>query len=1200
MICRVENTTNSKLKDYISEFGQQRGLLKFIREESGTTSTEEDFATGIPESKQEETGMSKVAQHLNRVLRSRQNRLNNINADFIPLNIKRKRKSLSQEERTEYNKLKQNRDSLLESIKELKGEIEKIEGDSNLQNMQQIAHQQLGWVNSTLEKNEIHPSEYQEMSNILDLWSGIKDVMYARDEELTVGAEKILTDIQNKVNGDGLTRKWLNSIGEYLATVSGYKDSKSLLEEFYKLKDIAFWRGNVMSTADTGVRLISETDKIIRNSLNKADLERLHWRDRLKGVFDKLKEAGLDGEFTHLTWQVNSEGNPTGDMVGEYAQLYWDNIAKVSKGVRNAFSELNKNPDSSSAKKKVKAAVKRKHKWLNENTIQVDVRYFDNPNIEPDGKSFNTHKQDLERILGKEKAQEVIEAAKERYEEFKDTRDNIELGYSDEIDTGIITLPEGKNKEEHLSDLMLEWDLKNSPEVWFNQGDKTYTGEYTQHYNKWSYLIPRKYKNTGEETGYYDKNYQKIMSSPEMRNAFEQVKEFMDNMMAYVPAHLKQDVQSNFLPKFKKSLIKDFTLNDSLGAVTTLFSDWKDSLTSKQGMHHNEIDPTTGKPYKNIPLQGLSSIEAGERSLDLERVLMLFGDSALLYKHRAQTLDTVNLVNHFLDTMSKDSKRKEFTGDELNNLRNLMDYTVEALFYENAKKEEGVWKNVRVYKGKVLVVKDPTIEKEVNKKYKAYRDSIGEKEAFKRLQEEYGSKIELVSQRKKWKTIQDQMADLQEKLFEEKITEEQYKEEIKPLEEEANTIGKSVTASRIADAGMKLIQAQAFWFNPFSAFNNYMFGITSLAMWGHGGRDFSTRDFRKSFGLIGKSMFSLKDKRMDKVANLITRFNALSTSRDFKTEGVNESLNKIKNFPYVLLTKGDYFIKGQTLIALMLGEKITTKTNNTISLYEAFDDNGKWRRELFDEEVNNKWDGEALEKKSLEEHLRFKNKADTVIRKLHGNFDKLAPARYKNFMFGRMLGQFRFSWLSVGVEQRFGKRQFDSYLNREVEGRYMTAANLGVMKSLSVLSKLAVGSKRAFEGIRAQDREIVAENMRKNLMEIYIYSLLFGVMVTMKHMSKGGDEDDYKYRLVYNMLWRVMGETTFYLSPKTFIEIVRDPLPILQLAKRANGVYTGAMDLLFEPDMSDSERKRSIAKLTNTFPALNNLNKFTYATQKLR
>ena len=124
--------------------------------------------------------------------------------------------------------------------------------------------------------------------------------------------------------------------------------------------------------------------------------------------------------------------------------------------------------------------------------------------------------------------------------------------------------------------------------------------------------------------------------------------------------------------------------------------------------------------------------------------------------------------------------------------------------------------------------------------------------------------------------------------------------------------------------------------------------------------------------------------------------------------------------------------------------------------------------------------------------------------------------------------------------------------------------------------------------------------MKKNLMEVYLYSVLLGIMLTLKAMSKGGAEDDYKYRVAYNMLWRVMSETTFYLSPKTFMEITKDPLPVMSFVKNTTRAYNGAIDLLLDDDLTDSERERSLMHVTGTVPILSNIKKFHYASQNLR
>ena len=93
---------------------------------------------------------------------------------------------------------------------------------------------------------------------------------------------------------------------------------------------------------------------------------------------------------------------------------------------------------------------------------------------------------------------------------------------------------------------------------------------------------------------------------------------------------------------------------------------------------------------------------------------MVFGETALNYKYKADVLDKVMVVNKFLEMISKDKNRKEFTNDELPLLRNMLDYTVDALIFENSKKEEGVIKKWRFFKGNAVLVKDKALELEID------------------------------------------------------------------------------------------------------------------------------------------------------------------------------------------------------------------------------------------------------------------------------------------------------------------------------------------------------------------------------------------------------------------------------------------------------------------------------------------------------
>ena len=207
---------------------------------------------------------------------------------------------------------------------------------------------------------------------------------------------------------------------------------------------------------------------------------------------------------------------------------------------------------------------------------------------------------------------------------------------------------------------------------------------------------------------------------------------------------------------------------------------------------------------------------------------------------------------------------------------------------------------------------------------------------------------------------------------------------------------------------------------------------------------------------------------------------------------------------------------------------------------------------------------------------------------------------YKKFILGRMLGQFRFSLMAEGVEQRFGKRRFDELLGREVEGRWRTYYNMGFTSSLKTLGKLMLRQSSAFKGVRAQDRAITEENMRRNLMEIYLYAALFSIYFMLKNGMGDDDDDDKTKYLVMNMLQRVMADTTFYITPSTFTSIIQDPIPLIKVYDRSSKALNSAAQLIIDDDLTEAETEQKWLNITNAFPYINQYNRFNYMSEKVR
>ena len=129
----------------------------------------------------------------------------------------------------------------------------------------------------------------------------------------------------------------------------------------------------------------------------------------------------------------------------------------------------------------------------------------------------------------------------------------------------------------------------------------------------------------------------------------------------------------------------------------------------------------------------------------------------------------------------------------------------------------------------------------------------------------------------------------------------------------------------------------------------------SNLVWSASKVDFTPAQTMKAFGLMWKSALNLKDGRLDKATNLIAKYNLLYENLEFgSSDTENQTLKKLKAMPYVLLRKGDLFIKGQTLISLMLNKQVEVTENGvkkTIPLWEAYDNQGNWNTAKYGENI---------------------------------------------------------------------------------------------------------------------------------------------------------------------------------------------------------------------------------------------------------
>lgn len=1067
--------------------------------------------------------------------------------------------------------------SLTEDIEQFTDFIKSYEDNKIIESIKTISDLQLNWVNFTLSKNDISIAEINEINNIVSLWKDIDEILYLQDEPIPSEIAETFNYIKSKITENNFVSRVHTISSQLLADQAGYKSSKDLITSLMETKDISFGRGWTLDLSHTGVKLLNDLDKSMRDAFIRAELEFNNFIETYEALYDKIKNKNLN-----VLYQKDSKGEWTGNLTNTYTQEWYDRrreLYTLYKTVREADSKT----------QRIKA--KRKlDKWLDNNMIEIDTRYFIQENEL--SKYKETYIKSIYDQYGKERGDELIDRALSEYDRYLQALEDFIFSNNSAVESGDIT-------EEDAKVNVKNWKLRNNPEIYFKQKDYKDSDLLKGFIQPKNYFIvqePKKFNKNGNKTNWFDSNFESIEKDVDMLNFYNFIKDSMDSFLSYIPSYLKKDNQINagFLPRIKKELLANLLKSDLRGAASIFKEDWLNSLTSSNNIQEEEfIDPNTKKPYRTIPIAYISNIPVEERSNDLGEIVSAFAKMAITYKWKSKIEEKALLVNRFVDDIATGEGRKQYKSDQLTQLRDLMDYSLDARIYGKTKKEEGV-SNIKLSVEKSYIPTKDEYKSDLDIAYNSYRsEGLSNEEALNKLEEEFTGKVEISSGRRKLEYLKKKRDEIEDKLYNDEITQEEYSELIKPLEEEANSMGKNLVWSKLGDKVLRYNQALALGFNPFSAINNYMFGFTSNIVWSAGNTDFKPKHMIQALGITWKSALNLNKAKRDKVANLMIKFNVLTESVEMKSDTINETLNKIKNAPYILLKGGDYMIKGQTFIAMMLHKKIKDINGIERSLFDAFDENGIWKSDEFGESPE--WNGDASNPDELKEYIAFRNKVVQLNKKLHGNFDPNSPIRYKKYILGRMLAQFRLSWMAEGFDQRFGMRRTDGLLDRDVEGRYRTYYNLGFIKSLKVLGNLAINNTDILKTLSSKDRSIVEENMRRNLMEIYMYAIMMAFYAILKYSN---DDDEEENWTVLNMLGRVMGDTTFYFSPNTFVSIIKDPLPVFRVYQNSQKGFSSAIDLMFKDDLTERQIERSWLNISNMWPYLNLYNKSKYMAER--
>lgn len=348
---------------------------------------------------------------------------------------------------------------------------------------------------------------------------------------------------------------------------------------------------------------------------------------------------------------------------------------------------------------------------------------------------------------------------------------------------------------------------------------------------------------------------------------------------------------------------------------------------------------------------------------------------------------------------------------------------------------------------------------------------------------------------------------------------------------------------KYVDMGSHYLRVKGMGWNPFSAIGNLLQSITSNLGLAAAKQYFNGEDY--NFGLT-KALSTFTNnkeaKKIEKLFNLLDLQPIVNEVMFDKSRILSAShpdkLNSLD--PMFLTQRVEMFNQSHTMISVLHNMKVQDSEGNTVSVYEAFDDNGNWNPKYGENPLS---DRDTL--------FKARMKMRKIIIDVHGNY--VRPIKAKTNFIKRAALVFR-TWLPQAINSRFGSYNKDEFLDMETEGRYRTVFNMARS------GKLKSGIM-ALWGKESSDLSLMEmANLRRTLAEMAMISALWAIGLMLKHLVDWDDMDDEaKMALTYqiNMLGRAQNDLLLLVNPATFKEMTKDPIPMLSIVNDVYGVFNG-------------------------------------------
>jgi hypothetical protein len=1031
-------------------------------------------------------------------------------------------------------------------ISTIESQIEKLEDEITVENIKETFDYQYSWMNRMLANTSISQDEIDTVNKMLAIWKDIKIYFVSLNDlnNQDLDLVPLLDSIETKAKD--LDYKYENILkqsvkNEYKKYSNNpNKDNQDVLLALTTIiPDINTIEANAYDAASVNNSLANFVSKTIQTAYRRTKEDYNNYLTELNDLYNNLSDSDKkDNSWMFVDYKTKT-GQEERDFVSTISENYYTERRKIFDKLNEVSNKIkiSSNSDKIKEYKKLRNEIQKElNNWRKENEIIIDFRSLDN----------KEYIDSLTNQLGTDAVNDLINKAKLKYEEYLTDKEAYEIDQENLYDENISEIGITEEKKEFFlkqkEENIKTWDLEHNPVIRLQhlEGIKTEADVEGVSNKGYTYLI------TAPTAKNVSERYKAIQSNPARKAYFDYVKNLTKEMSDNIPEYYKKDfISENFVPVVRKSTLERFSKFSFSGFFTKEYEDFIADITTNQRDSSYVVRDADGVPIKQIPINYLNNnLALEDRSTDINQIVQLFTLMSLNYKTAS---DLEGFVNNSIE-IAKRAKVSPEVSKAPENIVNLLQYTRDSVLYNKKQNDEVLDFRSQEKKNKA---------KEVEKQIEQLNENIIKEKNPKVLKE-------LVKQRR----------DLTNELN--------------------NLHSGKLLANKVIDKAIDIQSKKAFVLNPFSPAANIFFGLISNSVLASGNKYLTDKHMAKAFRIMLNStqkFFSFNKSNNNTASKILGMMDYFQIeTRTQELYGVDNG--PTKGFWSRMLDKGffmmrgtDYFMRGQLMVAYTLNNSVTIN-DTKIPLWEIFDNQGN---------INSQYQ-ELYKTEEFRSQLdNHRNTLLALQKETHGNFDPMSTPMIKKHSIGRLLAQFRLSWVSTGWQSRFQEERFDENLG-ETKGRYRSiGAKGGVLngfiRTIAVDQFKYLFNKQIFNDLN----EIDKLNMQRNMRELYILEILWMVGLALKHGLDDEDKKNSSYRVAMNLLNRSQDDIKFYLSPDAFNSIVKNPFPAFSVVTDATKAFDSSFKYLTDEDYTT---KNFVLSLSRPLPVTSAVNKMVNWSEK--